>query len=304
MIQNKEFFIPPQMTKHKKPKRIKPKPKIDGAAEEEIQEIMKIVREQKSEYVKKASRTKNRTLKSKSKSKSKKRNPSGSPSRKKAKTIIKRRKSSLESNHMPDISRNKKYISIDGSSDTSNTNKQEVTKINPDVQTPDSTIDNLVDHSQIKDLTNVSIVPKKIKKKKKGKYAMNPELKKLIITSQSNSKSRSKRDDGSNERHPSTLKNPKHLSDRKFSKRLFADREKTIANVNSLLTHGLSNRRSRVGKYSKQALNLDNLSEKDSKNMTQTILPAIDHPQNMKIDNSIGKYNLQSLWSMNIFCFF
>ena len=162
---NKKFFIPPQIKKQKKPKRLKPKPEIDSAAEEDIQEIMKIVRAQKSQYVKKASRTKNKTIRNKSKSKSKKRNTSSSATRKKAKTIIKRRKSSLDSNHMPDISRKKKHISIDSSSGSSNLNKMEVSKIAPDVQTPDSSIDNKIDHSQIKSLTNVSLFPKKIKKK-------------------------------------------------------------------------------------------------------------------------------------------
>ena len=120
---------------------------------------------------------------------------------------------------------------------------------------------------------------------------MNPELKKIMITSQSKSKSRSRKGDGSNDSNPSILKNPAHLNGTKFSKRLFKDREKTITSVNSLLTHGLNNRRLRVGKYSKQALKLDDMSEKDSKNMTSTIFPAIDQPSNMKINKSIGNFH-------------
>lgn len=69
---------------------------------------------------------------------------------------------------------------------------------------------------------------------------------------------------------------PRRPSDeRMFSKRLFADREKSIAGTNSLVAHGLGNRRSRAGHLDKAGSKRDD----DAKNRTTMVFPTIENVQ-------------------------
>jgi hypothetical protein len=95
-----------------------------------------------------------------------------------------------------------------------------------------------------------------------------------------------------NKNNDLSLKDRQTLSKRKLSderipsNRLFADREKTIGVSNTLASHGLQNRRSRVGKMSKAALNL---SEDNNINNTTTVFPTIDNSHMIHLN--FGKYS-------------
>lgn len=203
----------------------------------------------------------------------------------KSKAKLRAHKNSVESTVMPDITRRNKIEVDELSSSDQNSSKNEVERISPDVQTPDSSTQRLFNHKQIEKVTNVSMLPKKLK-------AMDPNLKMKIVSS----KSRSKIGNFSNERDSSSPRNKakNKNNERLFSKRLFAEREKTIANTNSLLTHGLNHRRSRAGVFSKNKLRSKDMSDNnDSQNMTNTIFPTIENNNSLRNDDIGDPINLK-----------
>jgi hypothetical protein len=257
-------FIAPRMSRHNQTRnkliqksKSKNKKQYIDTEDEEIQEIIEMVKSKKE--IKEKFTKKN---KSRSKSKSKKKiaikdlrlKPNPTPK------LIDEATSPINS-----IMKNKR-LSIDNSVNSSSNSRSfnsnpSTTEQLPKLPPQDSDLS----HRHIEVLTNI-----KLPKKKKHILAIDPDLKHRLLISSSKRKNR----DASVPR--------KEPNEKIFTKRLFRDREKTIVNTNSLLTHGLANRRSRAGKYSKAALQLQDISQDDdAQNKTITVFPTINNHTSM-----------------------
>lgn len=123
-------------------------------------------------------------------------------------------------------------------------------------------------HRKHRKLNNKTIQYKPVKNVKSRK-AIQPDRKMYIVSSASKH-----RDSSSKSRHPSISK--RRLSnERMFSKRLFQNRERTLGGAGTLATHGLQNRKSRLGPNSRSGTRNRNISESESQNNTMTLFPTI-----------------------------
>lgn len=245
---NSQKKILPEMTRHNQKENKKRKSKIKRKAyiDTEDEEIQEIIQEVKANQKRRESLEKNQKSKSRSKSKLKKKILQKEKNKTRLKSFIASSRASSQARGS-----RKSHVSIQDSLDTT-TEDNDVSSVQDTQITPKYGSKKNISHQKINKMTNVTINPKSHKKSRRKKAkntVLAPELKQFVVSSNT------RLAEVSNERHSSVAKSRHEKeSSKMFSRRLFADREKTIGGTNTLATHGLHNRRSRAGKYSKATL--------------------------------------------------